>query len=354
PKTRDLPRNTPEGGDPARALIGDPRNDENAIVSQLQGIFLRFHNAVADHLGGTTPFADVQRLVRWHYQYAILHDFLPTIVGPDMVFEVLPHLKSGKSIHVDKPQLRFFHWRNAPFMPVEFSVAAYRFGHSMIRPFYRLNPTVQFPIFTADGTLDLRAFGQFPPNWAIDWRLFFPIRDSAPASGPERVQPAYKIDTSLVNPLGKLPDNVAKDIKSLAHRNLLRGLRMGLPSGQTVARHMGFAPIPDDKLRIGKATEEDAAGNPTLVSLSPQFKDNAPLWYYVLAEAQQAFKKDDTPIHLGRVGGRIVTEVFAGLLLGDKHSYLAQDPEWRPLKAFRRKEKFGIAELILAATGKLA
>ena len=346
---RDLPRNTPEGGDPQRALIGDPRNDENTIVSQLQSTFIQFHNKVADleaaRLGQAPKFDDVQRLVRWHYQYAILQDFLQTICGQDTVFAVLPHLKSGESIHVHKPDLRFFKWRDAPFMPIEFSVAAYRFGHSMVRPFYRLNSTVQFPIFTADGGESFRGFRAFPANWGIDWSLFF---GKSGATGAKRVQPAYKIDTSLVNPLGTLPLNVAKDIRSLAERNLLRGLRMRLPSGQTVARKMHLPVISDDDLRVGKATEEDAKDNPRLIDISPQFADNAPLWTYVLAEAQQQFKKDSTPIRLGPVGGRIVAEVFVGLMLGDNHSFLAQNPDWKPFDAFGGA-KFRIIDLLKAA-----
>jgi len=349
--TRDLPRNHPEGGDPDRALIGDPRNDENTIVSQLQSTFLQFHNKIADletaRLGHPPTFAHVQRLVRWHYQYAILNDFLPTICGEKTLFDVLPHLESGESILEHKPNLQFFRWKNAPFMPVEFSVAAYRFGHSMVRPFYRLNSTVQFPIFTAGAGESFRGFRAFPANWGIDWNLFFGKVDPG-KSGPKRVQPAYKIDTSLVNPLGTLPLNVAKDIRSLAERNLLRGLRMRLPSGQTVARKMGFTPLSEDELRVGKATEEDSGDNPRLVDVSPDFADNAPLWYYVLAEAQQQFKKDTTPIHLGQVGGRIVAEVFAGLMLGDNHSFLAQNPEWKPFTDFGGKN-FRIIDLLKAA-----
>jgi len=348
--TRDLPRNAPEGGDPERALIGDPRNDENTIVSQLQSTFLQFHNKIADRetdrLGHAPTFAHVQRLVRWHYQYAILNDFLPTICGEDTVFDVLPHLKSGASIHDVKPNLRSFgHFKNGPFMPVEFSVAAYRFGHSMVRPFYRLNSTVQFPIFTAGAGESFRGFRAFPANWGIDWNLFFGKVDPG-KSGPKRVQPAYKIDTSLVNPLGTLPLNVAKDIRSLAERNLLRGLRMRLPSGQTVARKMGITPIPDAKLVVGKATKDDT--KTPLIELSPDFADNAPLWYYVLAEAQQQFEKDSTPIHLGPVGGRIVAEVFAWLLIGDNHSFLVQNSEWKPFTEFGGA-KFRIIDLIKAA-----
>src|SRR5205823_5931441 len=103
---------------------------------------------------------------------------------------------------------------------------------------------------------------------------------------------AYKIDTSLVGQLGTLPTSVASDDRSLASRNLLKGLRMGLPSGQDVARAMGLPALGDDVLRIGKATEADHAKNIRLVDLPNVGKDfigKAPLWYYVLAEAQQGF-----------------------------------------------------------------
>jgi hypothetical protein len=131
PLTHDLPRFH------ERALIGDKRNDENVIVSQLQGLFLRFHNFLAANTAGS--FADVQRLVRWHYQWLVLFDYLPRLIGRDRVEALLPHLKSGKTIYDDRPQLHFYHWRDQPFMPIEFSGAAYRFGHSMVRPVYRLS-----------------------------------------------------------------------------------------------------------------------------------------------------------------------------------------------------------------------
>jgi hypothetical protein len=351
PNTRDLPRNTPQDGEPSRALIGDPRNDENVIVSQLQGIMLRFHNSMVRLLtkdGKSPRFEDVQRQVRWHYQWVVLNDFLLTIVGSDTLNQVLPHLKKGTNIAVDKPELHFFSWHKEPYIPIEFSVAAYRFGHSMVRPIYRLNTTlpIRFAIFSDDPNTSLGGFREFPEPWAIEWNLFFKMGNS-PKNGPERVQKAYKIDTSLVNPLGKLPGFASHP--SLADRNLLRGLRMGLPSGQSVARHMHLDVIPNDKLKVGKATEEDSKTNKPLVDLSPAFKENAPLWYYILAEAQQQFVKDSTPIRLGPVGGRIVAEVFAGLLLGDHHSFLSQDPTWRPISDLTQGGKFGMAELISAA-----
>src|SRR5206468_1793139 len=107
-------------------------------VTQLHSAFLRFHNSLTKE-NYDMPFREVQRLVRWHYQWIVLHDFLPTIVGWEMLHRILPHLKSGGTIFDHKPEFRIYHWRNEPYIPVEFSVGAYRFGHSMVRPVYRLN-----------------------------------------------------------------------------------------------------------------------------------------------------------------------------------------------------------------------
>ena len=362
-KIFDLPRHTSTQGGRARALIGDPRNDENVIVSQLQATMLRFHNLMTDHLGLATSFEEIQRQVRWHYQWVVLHDFLPTIVGQEMVYKVLPHLnpKNNKTIHEAKPDLRFYKWKNEPFIPIEFSGAAYRFGHSMVRPIYRLNKTLrsndqningrQFIFTTRDSPQGLNGFRKFPDNWALDWSLYFDMGIAQqPALGINRVQPAYKIDTSLVNPLGNLPASVASGIIALATRNLMRGSSFSLPSGQNVAREMGVPVIKDENLKVGKANESSAKNNPPITTFGDSFKNNAPLWFYILAEAQQAFKDDKTPLMLGPVGGRIVTEVFAGLMLGDSHSFLRQAPEWQPDKAFCNKNKeFGMAELIKLA-----
>ena len=125
---------------------------------------------------------------------------------------------------------------------------------------------------------------------------------------------------------------------------------MGLPSGQDVARAMGQEVISDDNLKVGKATEADQPNNPRLVDLEgfgKEFAGNAPLWFYVLAEAQQMFRNDSTPIRLGPVGGRIVAETFVGLLLGDPHSLLSQAPQWTPNKS----GTFTMADLIKKAIG---
>ena len=306
-------------------------------------MFIRFHNRLVN-LHPSKSFAEIQRLVRWHYQWAIVHDFLPTIIGQEMVNSIFPD-------PAKPPELKFFQWHIRPYMPVEFSVAAYRFGHSMVRPIYRLNTTLpdRFDIFSKDPNTSLTGFREFPKEWAIDWRLFFDFGNKADQFSKERIQPAYKIDTSLVNPLKNLPQSIATKIHNLARRNLDRGNSMHLPTGQDVAKAMHVPPLPDEKLRVGKANADGQKDNKKLVDIDPSFAGKAPLWYYVLAEAQQAFKNNDTPIRLGPVGGRLVGEVFFGLLIGDSHSYLSQDPHWHPENQFLRNGEFHFTELISQA-----
>ena len=386
---RDLPRyhepgdaEFPKNKTTARALIGDKRNDENVIVSQLHGIFLQLHNRFVDDMKAQgATFDDVQRMVRWHYQYVVLNDFLPRICGKALIDEILPHRLASANAADKKPKLHYFHWRNTPYMPLEFSVAAYRFGHSMVRPIYRLNtelkggddPLVATPdekarglegrffVFAGVAQRALNGFGEFPSQWAIDWSLFFDINGSGAKGGKERAQPAYKIDTSLVNPLGFLPEfsnvvpltspltidqmhSTAKDAvndpANLAARNLLRGLSLQMPSGQSVARAMGLPVIADKDLKVGKAIIADWKAAKSITKIDPSFADNAPLWYYVLAEAQHYWfkraskvgsKGDAEPVTLGPMGGRIVAETLIGLAAGDGHSYLVQDPNWEPI-----------------------
>ena len=342
---RDLQRNLAK---PARAMIGDPRNDENSIVSQLQGLFLRFHNRLLRESG--LPFAEVQQQVRFHYQYLVLHDFLPRIVQA----QVLNSLKTNGHYH--RRELQFFHWKHEPFMPVEFSVAAYRLGHSMIRPGYRLNEAVLQPIFPvpAQGFPEgLTGFRAMNPAWGIDWGRFIDIderkTDGTDLDKKRRLQLAYRLDTSLVNPLSTLPAAVASNPSSLGLRNLERGFRLGLPSGQAVARAMGVRPLHDEQLLLGKAVDKPEEPLGSMASLKiAGLVNNCPLWTYVLAEAMQAKlaveipstekTKINTP-QLGAVGGRIVAEVFLGLMFGDPNSLLSLHPHWVPAAGANYKLK---------------
>jgi hypothetical protein len=360
PKATDLPRNTAR---PRRALIGDPRNDENSIVSQLQGLFHRFHNrTLADN--PNAPFDDVQKLVRFHYQYVVLNDFLPRIIHSSIIAD----LKTNG--HYDKNKIKFFHPKKKPFMPIEFSVAAYRLGHSMIRPGYRLNDAVLVPIFpvpptTAPGFSEgLTGFRAMISNWGIDWGRFIDIDlrtyDGTPFENQQRLQFAYRIDTSVVNPLSTLPPAVASNPSSLAQRNLLRGWRLGLPSGQEVAKAMGIIPLADKDILIGKGVDVPAPGETpvSIATVNPVFVNNCPLWTYILAEAMRNQETVKIPVkdpafsittpRLGPVGGRIVAEVFLGLMFGDKHSLLSLEPTWQP----KNNPGYALKDFVKYALGK--
>ena len=366
----DVPRSSAKAsaqGAQARAIIGDPRNDENVIVSQLQGLILRFHNRVAAERTDL-PFAAVQQEVRFHYQWAVLNDFLPAVVSHDVLHQVLPHLAKSSNVHLDPPNLRFYDFRTSMFMPLEFSAAAYRFGHSMVRPGYRLNdaigPFAIFPLADRPQDPGLTGFDEFPRDWAIDWGRFVDLEsrpfgsDNANDSdNPKRLQLAYKIDTSLVNPLATLPARVASDPpSSLASRNLLRGWRMRLPSGQEVARAMGVPVLDDAQIKIGKFTGDagDILGS-VVEKGGDAFEGNCPLWTYVLAETQKVETKVKTTggdkqiatRRLGPVGGRIVAETIVGIMVGDSSSYLNVNPLWEPSLAVNGR--FGLRELVAAA-----
>jgi Animal haem peroxidase len=350
-----------------RALIGDPRNDENLVVSQLQIAFYKFHNAVVDKVVTDNPqlqppdqFKLAQLTVRWHYQWVVIHDFLRRLVGEDVVADILEDVTyrapgGDQTTHAAK--LLFYHFRKQPFMPVEFSVAAYRYGHSMARPSYVINdfiplPVVdnasRIPLFLRDGateTNNLNGFRPLPTNWGIQWKYFLPATKDPPGPNDAHLpQPSYKIDHELGHPLGALPASTAQpeqifagidpaEAQVLAVRNLLRGRALELPSGQDVARAMGIAPLEDEQLFDGitldDASRSDLAGH-------------APLWFYILREAEL----EASSAGLGPVGGRIVAEVLIGLLDADPLSYLSVFPTWQPTLEGRIAGSYTLTDII--------
>jgi len=302
------------------ALIGDPRNDENILVAQMHLTFILFHNKVLEEVteGGHSEhlqskaaadrFSEAQRIVRWHYQYLVLTDFLRRTVGEEVHQQVVGSRASSLGgPDVGTVTTEFYNpYAGEAFMPVEFSVAAYRFGQ--IRSRYRLNTVVRgVDIFVeapskANALDHLGGHRAFPQFWQIEWPRFFPM----PGVEAIRVQASRRLDTKLAAPLAKLPPDIATTKRSLAQRNLLRGKMLGLPSGQAVARRMGAQVLTPDELKLpGDAT---------------------PLWPYVLGEADKLGGGQ----RLGPVGGRIVAEVLGGLVRHDAFSFLRVEPGWRP------------------------
>ncbi len=345
-----------------QAIIGDPRNDENRIVAQLHTVFIRFHNKMVDSVQRNNPklppsqiFNQARDLVLWHYQWAVLTDFLPTIVNPQTVQAVV---RPNPGPYGPRWQATLHYYNPCMNMPVEFSVAAYRFGHSMVRSLYRLNSTLpnRLPVFsnTNDTTFNLGGFSPAPSNFAIDWKFFFQMSPTRQVGIPQN---SYKMDASLVYPLSLLPlPATGSGPANLAQRNLLRAVQLGLPSGQDVARAMGVQPLRDDQILVGKASG-DAADTVAITSVAPAFAGKAPLWIYVLAEATaNAYKVKDghtvgaqvAPFRLGMVGGQIVAETMVGLLKADPTSLL--NNPFQPLPNLTAPGgRFGFKELIRAA-----
>jgi hypothetical protein len=312
---QDLPRN-----EQGRALIGDPRNDENIIVGQLHLAFIKLHDRAVDRvkreqrLSGAALFEEARRLVTWHYQWVVVHDFLRRVVGDAIVDDVLrpgATATSPRSVN-----LQFFRWHNEPFMPVEFSAASYRFGHSMVRPSYDLNDVVTgVPIFASKdrpGNREhLGGFRRLPSDWTIDWGHFVKIGNSRP-------QPSRKLNTRLARPLMKLPKSLDARRNPLAVLNLRRGKALQLPSGQSVATAMGQTPLTSAELGLGSLGL--SASHRSILEQA------TPLWFYVLKEAEAKSNGE----RLGPVAGRIVAEVLIGLLSGDPQSFLNVQPTWTP------------------------
>lgn len=333
---RELPNDLPRKKDGSKeAIIGDPRNDENLVIAQLHLQFLKLHNKLMDTppeaVNGETPFETARRLVRWHYQWIVLHDFLPRIIDPDVLATVL---RDGRRFY-DFEQPPF---NGVPFMPVEFSVAAYRLGHSMVRNSYNFNRRFSTdPGALATGTLSLLfvftgagGFGgddRLPSRWIIDWRRFFKVGDRA------LLNLARKFDSKLAFALRRVFDVGPQEPVSLASRNLLRSRLVGLPTGQDVAEAIGAQPLtPGD---LGSGDEVD-------IVQAHEFDQRTPLWFYILKEAE--VQADGQ--RLGEVGSRILAEVFVGMLQGDPNSFLAAQPDWVPTLPAETPGSFTMADLL--------
>ncbi|MBA3432453.1 MAG: peroxidase [Actinobacteria bacterium] len=326
----DVPRE-PRDPDPRHdraALIGDPRNDENLIVAQMHVAFLRAHNELVDRDASAEA---AKRRLRRHYQHIVLHDFLRRIANTDIVDDIVRH---GNRIF---PNDEFF-------MPLEFSAAAYRFGHSMIRRDYEFN--INFQPATLDQLFTFTALsGQLgdndtlPENWIIQWENFVDTGAS--------FNHARRIDTKLVEPLFELTDLRGRplpgDRKSLAVRNLLRGYLLRLPTGQAVARRLRrklegvreITVLGANEIKNGVDSEQaqilEAAG----------FLQHTPLWYYILAEA--AILTEGR--RLGPVGSTIVAEVLIGLLRRSQDSIL-NVTDWQPNLPSETPGEFTLSDLL--------
>jgi len=324
-RPRDLPI---EAGE---VLSADERNLDNLILRQLHVVFLKFHNEAvkqlsatpptikgADSIGSGTIFERAQRLVRWHYQWIVRHDFLPRVLHNSFWF----NRDRGYPLDSDS-------------IPTEFSLAAHRFGHSMVRPAYGLNCRRKRVEIS-----ELMSLGHerapVGDDFLIEWGRFF---DGLPRSGP--VASSSYLDTALAPAMHRLPesilrlcvrDEVSDSPASLPIRTLLRGARACLPSGQEVAALLSKKGILAARYELTPdQLVQDVCNQSGTVLGDTELHENTPLFYYILKEAEIVGQGRT----LGPVGSYIVGQVIRTALYSDPDGYLSaigpnwQLPQWR-------------------------
>ena len=335
----DLPRKGFGSKEIGQALIPDPRNDENLAVAQTHLAFIRFHNKVVDavHLRGTPPnqlFETARREVVQHFQWIILKDFLPKLL----------HKQAAEVLETGVPKLFKPDPEFGLFMPLEFSVAAFRFGHSMVRDRYEwnciqnsenhraatINNLFKFTGFSGD----LHEKPRLESDWVIDWLRFYDLSEVGYPDDARLSNKARKIDTSFSLRLETIKGfpHVTKDLshQSIVARNLLRGNACKLLSAEDIAERIGI--------------KEAERLTPAQIGIeSPLLTGHTPLWYYILKEAEHNDGK------LGPVASVIIAETLVGLIKESPHSIL-NDKSWKPKYGPRADEgTFEMADLLVFA-----
>lgn len=312
---RDVPR---EGRE---AVIPDARNDENLNLSQLQFAMMAFHNAVMDaQPSGSDVLRHVRarQLCRWAFQFVVVNDWLPTVCDQGVVADTLANGPRFLGAVAGRPHA---------FMPLEYSVAAFRFAHSMVRPEYQPNagtaprPINQLLGFASNAQSDdyFDVDDQLKEEFVIDWDFY--------AGTASTVQMARKIDTKIAAGLGTLPfEGRVGDpvLGNLARANLLRGKKLCIPTAQAMSHAFRLRPLSADQLTDG----EDSGIADVLVQYG--FHKRTPLWYYVLREAAVQHGGQ----RLGELGSRIVAETIISFVKQDPNSYLANRDDVAVNKTF--------------------
>jgi hypothetical protein len=344
----DLPRRTSGNAEARRVpLIPDKRNDENLAVAQTHLAFIRFHNRVVDKLPSSVPlaqrFAEARKIVTLHYQWLLRTDYLPKICQPGVVSDVFSNGRKAFEVGADP--------MSTPTMPIEFSVAAFRLGHSMIRADYSWN--VNFPEATLSDLFDfsstsgfLRGGTPLPSIWIADWRRLynFAVAGRNDLKAPQGLlNRAMRIDTKLVDPLSRLRIDTTAPRKNLAFRNLLRANMVKLATGQQMAAFLRRKGV--NARTLTRAEIRDGKNGARLDGLTTVQRNglltNTPLWFYLLREAELNNGK------LMRVGARIVAETFHRAMEGSTHS-IVRDTAFRPSLG-PNNQTFRMVDLLLFA-----
>jgi hypothetical protein len=313
-----------------KGIIPDPRNDENLAVAQTHLAFIRFHNRVVDTLPSSVAasqrFERAREIVTKHYQWMLRTDYLPRICAQGVVNNVFTSGRKAFEVGAAPTDI--------PTMPIEFSVAAFRLGHAMIRRAYDWNRIFDNGFGTLDllfafsaGSGNLGGGPRLPSTWIADFRRLYDFKEAGRSdlAVPEgKFNRAMRIDTTLVNPLRALPGFPPAEA-NLAFRNLSRAKMVRLATGQQMATFLKNRGV--SLTRLTDAQVRNGNNGATLAGLTTTQRAallrNTPLFFYILREAE--FNQG----RLKGVGARIVAETFHRAMEGSQTS-IVRDPTWRP------------------------
>lgn len=328
----------PNGYDLARspsgvALIGDPRNDENIFVAQMQLLFHRFHSKIYEErvqqetsAEEFNRFEEAQTQTRYHYQWLVLFDFLKRLCDPNVYQFAVPRILDNADTTF--PFFPAADGHGKMTMPVEFSVAAYRVGHTMVRSRYAANADNQ-DVELFDERFGTLGFSSTDERLKVDWKYLLPVGKCVIPRMCKAIDPKLA-DEIQVMPLPVVNTNNPRD-KALAFRNLLRGNALSLPSGQAVAGALNAAGYP-----VTVKSGADLGVDPPPAGAPADFDpDNLPLFYYLLQESWVEHEGQ----RYGPAGSAILLDVFGGMLKNCKTSFV-KEAAWNPDPCIS-KERWG-------------
>ncbi|MCU0903489.1 MAG: hypothetical protein MUE83_06395 [Tabrizicola sp.] len=330
-----------------KPLIADHRNDENLVVSQLHLALLLFHNKAVAQLEGAFNreeecFAAARQLVTLHYHWLILHDFLRNLLSR----------RALATPWADRPQCL----PAARTVPLEFTTAAFRFGHSMVGATYDFNAnfgpgahlgpegaTLQqlfnFTTHRNMGRPDAATL-QLPDHWVIDWDRMTRPSGASTLGGAEKIDLVFA--SGMLNAMGM---EQAAEHGSILFRNLMRGFHRRMPFGQAMALKYGHDPL--DEAEIRAALPEGHINGPhskTLRALAEELGmlQETPAWLYFLCEARQHERGE----RIGPTASEIIADTIVGLMQHMPGSVLNHDGgAWHPRQSPLKDDDDGLTSI---------
>ncbi len=301
----------------AMAIIPDGRNDNNLFVAQMHVMFLQLHNYFVDQMTIKRPelrYRMARANVIHHYHDLIVHDLLPKILHDEVYAKYFDCPSGDNTIAFTPPTAS---------IPLEFSGAAFRFGHSIIRDSYEIGrgvPTVNINrAFALTGRNGMDGHDRLPERFVVDWKHFSANNRAKKISTPIKLQ---------------IPGFSGYE-KFITVRNLLRGSAFALPCAQDICQFL----INDGYISKKDELDERQLNPQIWPNEPPGILDNCgaksyllrftPLWYYLLMEARaRNHCRGNNECKLGVVGSHIVAATFKYLTRLPNHYSRPNDTRW--------------------------